>query len=43
MSGNPAFMDGIRLDSLSLPELIELIRAVADEILLRMMQDAGEV
>ncbi len=31
-------MDGIRLDNLTLPELVELIRDALDEIILRMMQ-----
>ena len=35
-------MDGIRLDGLSLPELIELIRTILEEIEIRMMQTAGE-
>lgn len=35
-------MDGIKLDKLGLPELVELIKAILDEILLRMMQNAGE-
>ena len=35
-------MDGIRLDGLSLPELVELIREILDEIEIRMMQTAGE-
>lgn len=35
-------MDGIRLDKLSLPELIELIRTILEEIEIRMMQAAGE-
>ena len=34
-SGNRAYMDGM-----SLPELIELLHAVADEIQLRMMEQA---
>ncbi len=33
-------MDGMRLDELSLPELIELLRQIADEIQIRAMQEA---
>lgn len=41
-------MDGqnrqeIDLDGLSLPELIELLHRVADEIMLREMERAGDV
>lgn len=35
-------MDGLRLDNLTLPELVELLHQVADEIQIRMMQTAGE-
>ena len=33
-------MDGIRLDNLSLPELLELMKMIIEEIYLRMMQQA---
>ena len=35
-------MDGAKLDDLSIPELIELLHRIADEIMLREMQNAGE-
>ena len=35
-------MDGLKLDELSLPELIELMHSILDEIMLREMQNAGE-
>ena len=42
MCGSRESMDGIRLDDLSLPELIELVHRIMDEIMLREMQNAGE-
>lgn len=33
-------MDGMRLDELNLPELIELLHRIADEIQIRAMQEA---
>ena len=35
-------MDGQRLDEMSLPELLELIRVAADAVETRAMQEAGE-
>ena len=35
-------MDGLRLDDMTLPELLELIRAAVDEVEIRAMQEAGE-
>ncbi len=39
-SGSRGSMDGLKLEKLSLPELIELLHRIADEILLREMEQA---
>ena len=40
MSGNRESMDGPnRLDDMSLPELVELMHRILDEIQLRMMEE----
>ena len=34
-------MDGVRLEDMTLPELLELIRSAVEEVEIRAMQEAG--
>lgn len=41
MFGNPEFTDGTKpIEEMTLPELVELMHKIADEIQLRMMESA---